>query len=491
MMIKKMIYIISAALVLFHAAPLLSQEEEPVTGNVAVLFLSDPGIETEALAMKTAAKAYETFNLLGRFLPVEQNRVRAVMENRVASAEEYRSAARELGVDLFVLISVFRQGPVYYARLEVAALSDNYAFLNRNITVKSRIMSNIPLKAAREIAFMHEKLPLNIRILKQMNGLYLIDAGQWHGLVPGRVKTQDGDTANVIKTSRYRSLMRLRGSHRQGDELILAVYPSYKKSVREMEREIDFHTNNKYALKDIELNGDNPEKRFMKGICLINLGASFVAPGYGAYLSAGYMGLKDGKPCIASIVVSAVIILNHYLLTEFMTGFTTNFFPWIQDSDKTDQVQNLQIFLWSTLFTTFTVSFLDQLACQYRQLEHLPPFFLKRDIAAATLSLFVPGGGLFFKGYRAGGWAFYVAEMALAGYGSYYWGMDQRYIYAFSALAVIKLVDIICAYFINTSYPVYLFEQERQSSRTTLSFNVLPTESGDRIYRLGLVRTFM
>jgi hypothetical protein len=386
---------------------------------------------------------------------------------------------------------VFRQGALYSARIEVGALSPDCKDLAGNVTVSSLITSNIPVKTAREIACLHRDLPLRVRVLKEVDGLHLVNAGQWHGLVPGTVKTVSGETVKIMRTSRYRSMARFTRPHAEGDVLVLSVYPDYKRLVRDMEKEIDFYANYKYALNESELKGDNPEKRFIKGICIINIGASLVVPGYGAYLATGYMGVKEGKADVAGIVVSAALILTHYTLTECMTGFKSNFFPWIRDNDKTVQVQNLQIFLWSTLLTTFTVSFLDQLAYQYRQTQHLPPFFLKRDLAAAALSLFVPGGGLFYKGYRIAGWCFYTAEMALAGYGSYSWGRGQGYLYVFSAMALVKLADIICAYLITPSYPVYRIEQERQPARTTFSFNVFPSEDGGRIYRLGLVRTFM
>ncbi len=91
---------------------------------------------------------------------------------------------------------------------------------------------------------------------------------------------------------------------------------------------------------------------------------------------------------------------SHFLLPELLAGFKINFFPWKEDSDKTEKMQNLQTFLWFSLPVTFSVAYMDQLAHQFAVTEHVPPFFNDRDNAAAIFSLFLPGGGLYYKGYR-------------------------------------------------------------------------------------------
>ena len=84
----------------------------------------------------------------------------------------------------------------------------------------------------------------------------------------------------------------------------------------------------------------------------------------------------------------------------------------------------------------------------------------------------------------------YFSEMILAGFGAYSTGVNDHYVYAFSALAAVKLLDIICAYLIDPSYSVYRIEKERQISRVTMSFNILPHPDDEVVHALGVTASF-
>jgi hypothetical protein len=152
-----------------------------------------------------------------------------------------------------------------------------------------------------------------------------------------------------------------------------------------------------------------------------------------------------------------------------MTRFQGNFYPWVRDSDKPARVQNLQIFLWSTIPLTFSAGYFDQLAYQFHRTEYLPPFFLYRDNMAAFLSAVVPGGGLFYKGYRLPGWGYFFTEMSLAGYAVYNWDRGNRGRYALSAAGIIKLLEIVNAYLIPSSYRFFNLEVDRSTRDFELS----------------------
>ena len=382
-----------------------------------------------------------------------------------------------------------RQGPYYVATLKVVSLGEDYPGVSRVVSLRSAIAANIPLKLSREIALMHEGLPVKARVIENGKNMALCEAGEWHGLQPGRYSSDFG-RIRVLKTSRYRSVVQAGQWPADRDNITIKAFPDYLRVVKDLDEKIDKNIMFQYSVTPESIKGDDPEKRFIKGFCFINTAASLILPGYGSYLASGYVGVKQKDFSITGVVLSVALVFSQLTVTEMMTGFKSNFFPWIRDSDKSLAVQNLHIFCWSTLLTTYSVSFMDQLAFQYEAAKKLPPFFQYRDQAAALFSFLMPGGGLFYKGHRIAGWSFYFSEMILAGFGAYSTGANDHYIYAFSALAAVKLLDIICAYLVKPSYSVYRIEKERQISRVTLSFNILPHPDDVVVPALGVTASF-
>ena len=173
-----------------------------------------------------------------------------------------------------------------------------------------------------------------------------------------------------------------------------------------------------------------------------------------------------------------------------MTGMKCNFFPWNQDSDKPDGVRRLHVLLWATIPLNYSVAYLDQLASILDRTSHLPPFFYHRDCAAATLSLFVPGGGLFYKGRRVEGWCYYLGEMALAGYGAHQWERGDRGRYAIAALGALKLVEIAHAFFAEASYRSFRREIDRETESARLDTGLFQTGEGESVFSMSLLRRF-
>jgi hypothetical protein len=175
------------------------------------------------------------------------------------------------------------------------------------------------------------------------------------------------------------------------------------------------------------------------------------------------------------------------MLPGMLTGFKTNFFPWVKDSDKTSEMQRLHIFLWASLPLTYSASFYNQLAWQYHSKDLLPPLFIDSDNTAAVISLFVPGGGLFYKGQRGAGFAFYAAEMSLLGYGIYT-GESEKRRAAFIGLAAVKVIDIAAAYFVPPGYRV--FRDEISGSAPSFSMGILPGIEGDGEFTFSVTQSF-
>jgi hypothetical protein len=445
---------------------------------VAFFYQAGFSMELNAIAMKSLLELSEVFMKLGRLYPVGGRTVDQALAAAGPGAD-YDVVARDLGCSLYAMVSLSRQGEHYLATIAFHALKDHYRGFARQVTIRSAVLNNIPLKLAREAAHLHRDLGLTAPVAGDAGaGRVYIGAGQWHGLVPGRYNSDRG-RVDVIRTFRYASLARVAGNNAAGSALAIRTFPDYVKVVHELDESIDRNTVFHFSPGADAYKGDDPGKRFAKALAVVNNGASIILPGYGAYMACGYLGVKE-KVSIPGVVLSVALVFTQFTLTEMMTEFKTNFAPWIRDSDKTRAVQNLQIFCWSTLLSTYAVSFLDQLSHQYTLARKLPPLFEHQNRTAAFLSLIVPGGGLFYKGWRIGGWSFYFAEMALAGYGAYSTGRDKNYRYAFGALALVKVIDVLCAYLVEPSYPVYRQERERQAGRVSFSLNVIPdNESGN------------
>jgi len=152
-------------------------------------------------------------------------------------------------------------------------------------------------------------------------------------------------------------------------------------------------------------------------------------------------------------------------------------------------MQDLQKFLWATLPVTFSVAYMDQLAYQFTSTEHLPPFFKDKDNMAAVFSLFIPGGGLFYKGHRLAGWSFYFSEMMTAAYAVYN-NESKPGKYALYVLGAIKLFDIIYAYFSTPSYSFFNLEKERMIEPAFLNMGFKTGPNNDRIYNLMVTSLF-
>lgn len=469
---------------------LMARELPPVKGAVAIFYQPSLSIEVNAISIQSLYEMTGVFNSLGRFLPVEDSRMKGLLqEGDISEAGGYSTIAEKLQCHIYILITVYRQGPYYFAKLAIEPVRDSLKHLKRTITLRSAIAANIPYKLAREIAFFHKGLELNAEVIEGNGDVLLVSAGEWHGLAAGRYSSSHG-VIEVLKASRYRSYIRTQNQVRANEEVSIKIVPDYKKEVAAYERKIDEITIFNYSVSIESIKGDNPEKRFVKAFCLVNIGASIVLPGYGSYLSTSYLGVKQKKVSIFNVVLTPVLVFTQLTLVEMMTGFKSNFFPWNRDSDKSIAEQNLHIFCWSTLLTTYSASFLDQLAHQYGLAKKLPPFFGNRNISSAFFSLLVPGGGLFYKGHRVAGWSFYFAEMALAGYGAYSTGLNDHYKYAFSALALVKLIDIVCAYFVEPSYVNFRIERERQLSRVSVTFDSFPDQSGNNITAVRVIKRF-
>lgn len=467
-----------------------------VPAGGVVIFGTPRGSEAlTVLTLESMDALRRTFADCGRFMPVENYRLRQVMrafKEGESPETTYQEMAEALGVDLYVVVAVAQAGSMYSGELRVIPLNPAWSSLERRITVRSRIPLNIPLKMQKEATLLHEGLPLKAAIVDVAGtNLFRVDAGQWHGLGRGKYGTVAHGRVEVLQTGRYESVVRIeKGERSTGSQLVFRQTPPVRGLVDLNERMTSENTIRQYGLDADRPEGGDPRKRFLESMCVINLGGNVCLPVYGSFLSTHYMGFEGSSPDARGLVLSSASLATQLLVPEFLTGFEANFFPWVKDDDKTTEMQNLQIFLWVTIPFTFTVSYLDQLAVLFEEKEKLPPFFDDRDSMAAVLSLVVPGGGLYYKGYRASGWFFYFSEMTAAGYGVYNGTSRIEGRIALLILTGLKCADMLAAWLVEPSYSFYRFETGWGSVRPFFSVGELRRGDTGVSYMLGLTAQF-
>lgn len=433
--------------------------ENDFSGKVGIFGIA--GNRTSAaLTNQTADYIKKIFNDCGRFLPVENKQLDAALNHSKENNDKdiYLHAAKLLNLDIFVIVSSFQIGDIIYSDLRVVPLNESYGNLKKTVRLKSRNNLNIPLKTGREIAILHEKLPVIARVEKVYNdSLYLINAGEWHGLKNDKNYSIKGTEIKIVQTGRFESLVKIPFKKNEREKILIKIYPDTESIVKEIKDDISRNTIAKYSIADVS--PKNTGKRLLESVCLVNIGTNILIPGYGAFLTTSYMGFENPQPDLYGITLSLSLVTMHFLLPEIMTNFNINFFPWKQDPDKTERMQDFQKFLWLSLPLTFSASYMHQLAYQFSRSEILPPFFHDRDNIAGLFSVIIPGGGLFYKGHKLAGWGFYFSEMVLAGYTVYNYDKDYGK-YALYSLGAIKLIDIVFAYFAGSGYAFYDLEME-------------------------------
>ncbi len=479
--------------VLFAAGEIIVSA--PVAG-VAVFGVTGENASMSALGVEAMEAVRRAFNDGGRFIPADENQLRWAVgrarERQAGDAAIFEKAASLLNADLCLVVSVNLMGGVYTAEARVLPVHPDYEALRRTIRVRSRIMTNIPLKLRGEILRLQRGLPLAASIIRDLGGdTYLIDAGQWQGLKEETYRTKTHGPVDVLMTSRYESVVKIPGLAPGRDETIaFPIYPEVDSAIAGTERLISDNTVRKYGLDSGRVQGEDPRKRYLEGMCIINPGGNICLPVYGSYLSTFYLGFKDKPPDVTGMALSSAALGMQLLVPSVLTGFEVNFLPWVKDGDKSDRMQRLQVFLWAAVPVTFSVSYLDQLAVQFSRSETLPPFFGDRDTMAATLSLFIPGGGLFYKGRRTVGWSFYLAEMLTAGYGIYRYDSGKTASYALIAFGAVKAADILYSWLARPGYAFYNIETDTEKNAASLSLGAFKTMEKESVYTAGVSFAF-
>lgn len=442
------------AIIIVGLGQVILSAAAPDIMDVAIFPVFTGDIQHDEILKNCEYMAGEAFSSSGRFYPVPYGR--SVESLKKSDGRDrldlYRKAAATSGAELLCVLELSAENSLFKLSIKIEPVDGVLSDLESSRAVTARIPANVAARGALEILQMMKGVKLKCRITADINGVYTVNAGQWHGLVPGRYRTSAGD-AEVVSVDRFSSSVK--GiTAKAGDLIEFSIYPDVERIAEKLKREIDENTSRFYGTDSALNKRMGSAKESIIGTCVVNQGASFCLPGYGSFLSMEYMGIENGDPDFAGVFATAGLTVLHFTLPSMMNSFDINFFPWVMDRDKSNGDRRLQYFLWGTLPLTFSVSFYNQLAYQYQRKSLLPPLFDDHDATAAAVSVFIPGGGMFYKGYRLAGWSFYLAEMSMGGYAVYEWDNTRGKIAA-GGLLLLKAAEVAVSYAVAPSYSVY------------------------------------
>jgi hypothetical protein len=450
--------------------------------SVALMPLHTGAAAGDSAADSAVWKMRDMFAGMGRYNPLPENALSPQIAQIYTSDNNFdrERFIREKNLSLFISISIVPRGGKYLGSIEVLPAGGRV----RTVNFESTIVSVVILGMEREIILLHEKKALSCAVLKQVSpGKYLLDEGDSAGLLPGiEYAGTKGECVTIIQTARNTSFA---GSDSPLEgTVILKKFTDTDEYLSKNTDSVEKEIFRKYSSESTILAGIPPEKRFVESVLIINPLSNIILPGYGASLSTSYMGFKNPKYSFPGIGMTLAFEAYQLGYTSWVTDRKGNFFPWVADHDKTAQQLRYQRYLWSTLPVTWTVSFCDQLSAQYESSAILPPYFANRDSAAFFLSAVIPGGGLFYKGYRASGWSVYTAEFAAMGFYVRHKG-EHKSRYGLYGAGAVKLGELACAYLLPPSYRAFRdgFGKHESSLRFTLEND---EQSGREMYKLGL-----
>jgi hypothetical protein len=437
-----------AVLIIFSSQLFASRK----TAVVIPLFSGDSS--SDAASAESVRRIQNSFVEFARYTPLSEATIsrfplKNYSENGMFDRKRYMS---DLKADLLVSVTVVPRGGRYKATIDIISNEG----ISKSISVESRLLTVVAHLVDREMTEFQKNAPLVCVVQSKLADSGIIDEGESAGLEPERkYQVRGRGDITVIETSRSNSRISMNDSIKVGDMITLDLFPDTAAKIKNLNGSIEREVFSRYAAENTVLSGvPFPEKRFVESIVIINPFANLILPGFGSYLSTSYMGFKNPEPSYAGIAAAFAMETYQLGYVPYKTKWNGNFFPWINDSDKSPETVRYHKFLWGTLPLTWSVAFCDQLAYQYQRTSTLPPLFENRNQTAFILSVIIPGGGLFYKGYRLAGWSFYLTEFSLAGYYMSHKG-DAGARYALYGAGIVKGIECLSAVLLPPSYRVF------------------------------------
>ncbi|HEY1407219.1 MAG TPA: hypothetical protein VF857_11465 [Spirochaetota bacterium] len=463
-----------------------------VAQSVAVIPVHAGNDSLDAIADESASHAEKCFEHLGRFTPLSDQQIlkfRKTIETKSETDLTAQKISEITGTDRTFLIVVFTEGSKTSLTIHMIKKGEE---LSQKITLRTKIPSLIPLLVVREIIAMHEKIPLEVTVRKiYENGNMLIDAGDFNLLQQNAsYPINGGGLLRIVTSGRFESIATSDRKFNNGQKIELTVFPEISSEKEQNEKAIHHEIVKQYGAEfTIQKGIPDPEKRFVEGVLVVSMGGSLILPAYGSFLSTYYMGFNNPEPAYSGLILSASLEAGSLFSIPLKTDKSNwrSYLP-IKNDSKSEKELRLQQYLWWTIPVTFAVTYCDQLSYQYDFRRVLPPLFDNPDRTAAILSVAIPGGGLFYKGYREIGWGYYLTEFALGGYAAFNKGKRTSH-RALIALGGIKCIEVMSAAILSPSYRFYRDEYDRPYV-PKLSLAIIPDDTKKASITAGVTFSF-
>jgi hypothetical protein len=315
---KKIIFIKIVVLLVIFPGRIFAREN---LSKAAIYGVPQRSASLNAISINVINQCNDLLTSLGRFMPVEQNELKAAFNKNYGVKSDlgyYSAVSREMGADIFIIFSIYEQSKTLYAEMRVFSLTKRYKNLEKKIRVKSKIKNNIPLLLAREVAKLHDGILVKARVIKKVNpNLYLINAGEWHGLKEKTYSLEPGGSIDVLQTNRFSSFVKISETNSQSFEIDLK--PEVDNIFDRINSLLEENIIKKYSIEKKHLQGVHSEKKLFEGMCIVNPGSNVCLPVYGSFLSTYYMGFENAKPDNYTLWLSALILSTQVMYVSSVT----------------------------------------------------------------------------------------------------------------------------------------------------------------------------
>ncbi len=451
--------------------PLYSQE-----GNCVIFAEYSGRAAQDSILSQTEIEVRRVLYETGRLMPVQDSRRNEALRTVGGkdSAGLYEKAALKLGVDRYFVFRALLVPGRSVLNISIFLRKGNTFSRKINQNIYTWNHKNIPIRGALFMADFVSTLPIRAAVLsKEAGGVLIIDRGQWSGLRPGNYSVQGG-RVRILSTERFSSRVVVEEGS-VSKEMVFPVTADTSYIKNRLEDELLANDVEKLGIdSELEKRGD-PAGESIMGTCLINMGANACLPIYGSFLATEYFGFENSKPHVSGLLIGAGLLVTQLSAVPIRCKSIGTFFPWGNHEKRSSGEKRMQVGLWATIPLLYTASYFDQLSWQFEKRGMLPPVFMNHNVAASLLSTLVPGGGLFYKGYRYGGWLFYSTEIGLLSYSLLHEGRSAGRGYVL--LGVVKAVDILAATMLKPAYTVY----EREYGKTSFDIYVEPDVVGAKL----------
>lgn len=373
------------------------------------------------------------------------------------SAETIRKSIRVLGffylesdfdelsnIDIEFEVLVFQKEDIFLGYVSVKCNNAYYEKYFKNIIVKSNNLNDIHLLLAKQIVELHREIPFRSSYNVDNEYIYY-EFGKYSFMSEVCLRNLENSWAELVSITRYETIVKMKEPYNISIE--------HEEDFREVSNNIDKELESNYIKKYSFDYSQNTQYNslFLNNLFISNPLINLVLPGVGSYLTVKTFNFEEVQLSYFNIGATSFLYYYQLLYFPYKGNFDNSWWPWYGKYEGNKEDKKMHKFLIMTIPLNFTVSYMDHFYQNVRYNKVLPPFYENIDTASMLFSVFIPGGGFFYKGYRGIGWFFWFSEYfaALTYLGSWDYFSKEQALYGLSFL---KISEIISVFIVNHNY---------------------------------------